>query len=282
VSFLAKNTLILLSMVFTGVMSSCTGEYWDYYEPSDPEQIRIFLREQNILRGSPEETTLALVDWSRHNLIHGEVDGPRRSILDAINQGRSQGYIEIGGCWGTASFFRQVLAAVNIQVKPESIVLGGRLHARVDFPALGRTALHADNLHIHVTSSRQAEVPADAILAPLSLVTESRNDNEAARAYQDGIIRRYLPDSMTRVRAMFTYRRYYSAEEVNSDLSGRMNSDINDVSTNSELLRLVDDEIDRLGGVARALTALNGWLDSPANHSRLVPVPADKIYRLER
>lgn len=267
-----------LFIAFASLSVACVQEHFHYGE-SDPVKVKAFLVEQNILKESDEETIYALIDWSRRNIVHAE--GPLSemeevTILDVIEKGKKDGYIEIAGCWGTTDFFQQTLGAAGIDVINDTVRIGNRLHSSAAFPSIGKTALHGDDLHSWKVSSRTGEVPPNAVLAESSHIHDGESIDVMYEKKQDDIIQTFRPDVINIFRIRY-YGKFYSQEEIANDRSGKER--ISDVSTDTNTLKLVDEEIDRLGGPDVAREVLKGLIDFPEYHRELVPNPPDKSYK---
>jgi hypothetical protein len=264
--FLKLNLLLGLAFVVT----ACEPFH---YGASDPRKLRDFLVEQNILRESDQETILALIRWSRLNLKHNvnteSVRNDPPTILELLEKGRKDGVVTVEGCWGTADFFQQMLGAAGIQAIYDTVELGGRTHASAEFPSLDKRVIHADDLHDWPASSRSGEIPSEELLVPSTYLDGFETPNAATRAYETGLIDRFLPDSSIFYRIR-NYGRFYSADERAKDASGE--TPIDDVAVDPETLQKLDAEIDRLGGPEAARKTLLELIEFPGKRGRLTPL----------
>lgn len=262
------------------LLVACEGQY--PYGESDPAKVRTFLLEQNILKDTDEETIYALIDWSRRNIVHASAstgETEKLTILGLVEKGEKNGFISIEGCWGTADFFQKTLGAAGISVIYDTVSIYNEIHASMDFPSIGKTAFHGDDLHSWKTSSRGSEVPPDEILAQFTHTHFSESVNSAIEQHRNSIVQRFLPDVITSFRVQ-TYGKYYSQEEIEGNQSGK--NRITDVSTDTKTLHMLDEEIDRLGGPKAAGEIFMSLVDFPEHHRKLVPNPPGKSYRPSR
>ena len=283
----------------------CEGGNFSYRQ-GDPAKMRSFLEEQNILRLNPDgsvndkQTILALVEWSRLNMAHvadwsdesrgkdktqDEANSESTDVMTLLENQRPNGYVTVHGCWGATSVFEQLLGSANIEVVRDVLHLSDGAHSRADFPALDRTSLHMDD--VYMTKKARwfgRDIPAISLLAPLTILDaylDGEEDGHAPqRKWKNFLAEKYLPDVYLEMRSLLAlvganspgqaYGTYPSPEDVKTaDEAGAGGAY---AITDERVLRLMDEEIDRLGGPQAALDYFNVAID------RSVP-PTDDVSR---
>lgn len=285
-----KLRTYLLLLFFIACLTGC--QEWKY-SPGDQRKMRDFLVEQNILRNNldgtlnEKQTILAMIEWSRLNMSHVEnsldssepANDQMLDVMTLIETQRINGFLTIHGCWGATSVVEQLLGSVGIQAIRDTLKALGGSHSRLDFPALGRTTLHMDDVYLtRRTKTGEYDIPNIALLAPKSILNsydiKAGNGDALPRQHKAALARKYLPAIYMVLRAAnFSeggppgypkYGEYPTEEDVKrADQAGIPGKyEITDEAT----LRALDAEIDRMGGPNKAYMFFRNIFDerSPA------------------
>lgn len=285
---------ILFLIIFVLLFVSCRPGY-DLYLPSDPEKIRDFLNKYNIARKNcdgtinQEATVYAMVEFSRLNFSHTSLENKTRgmSILDLLKFSERKGYVPIDGCPGVADFYEKTLGAVGIEVVTDWIKIGADMHTRADFPGIGKTTLHGDEVHKHRFSlmnlvSDFQDIPSKEILAPIELTQDGKEGER--RIFNEDLVIKYRPQFDIYARAKFgAYKVYYTEEEIKNYDAGAGGIDMRTFLgyMRPKTLMTLDSEIERLGGPEKAVSLLENLILYQSKNRNLIPVDPYKVFANE-
>ncbi len=143
--------------------------------PATPRFIFSWLKQNGILKNNRTDTIIALLHWSRENLVHfygadsylsavEHWNTPTRPPVASVLQGtvrkgedpQSNAQHWTGGCHGTSGLFKEVLRAVNIPV--EVLRLCG--HAQIHFLTEEKYLSHGDDPYNQVVIHSHRETAA--------------------------------------------------------------------------------------------------------------------------
>lgn len=135
-----------------------------------------FMASLGLVRARPDETLYAAAEWMRDHLRHITAGEDARAIFDyppahppfdrILYPLPGQMHITIG-CGGTAPLFVALMRSANIPARHAHWRIAGG-HRRAEFPALGLTMVHADDVHSQVMKPTGHIPPIRGIFVALS------------------------------------------------------------------------------------------------------------------
>lgn len=141
-----------------------------------------FLQTSGLVRTRQDETLYAATEWMTDHLVH---------ILAGMEWAGAYGYSGeppvdrilypvpgqahvAPGCYGTSGFIAALMRAANIPAQVDVWPVEGP-HRRTVFPSLGRSIVHADNVHTQ-TMLPSGSVPPSSAIYPLTSTVGPRFD----------------------------------------------------------------------------------------------------------
>jgi hypothetical protein len=152
----------------------------------NPKIVWDFLQTAGIVRARQDETVYAASDWMQDHLIHivagqepADVYGyPKEPPVDRILYPLPGQMHVAPGCYGTSGFISALMRAANIPAQAADWRVDGG-HRRTVFPSLGRSLVHADDVHSR-TMLPTGSAPPTAAIFPLTSVVTARYDAPTA------------------------------------------------------------------------------------------------------
>lgn len=154
---------------------------------ADPHTAYGFLRDQDLLRSSQEETTWAVAGWLRSRVgspreppTPHEAPDRLRTVADILEPADG-GAPEIADCHELSGLMAALLRSVNVPaaVRRTTFALPGAApseHSRVDLPTLGRSVTDVSVLAMPLLRPSGNVVPTPALFPTLGWVAENVED----------------------------------------------------------------------------------------------------------
>jgi len=190
------------------------------HSQSDPEKIYSYMIDNDLIKKTHKETIYALINWFRYRAIHengddannpeiqmkryGHSGSPTTTELINQNKPKNDKTIFINGCHGTVALLKDMLSVIGV---PARYIYTDDGHGRIEFPSIGKTVYHGDDLHVYKRSKSEAEIPAEEILVDTEKIEPyGESDTEEAAERELELLEKYMPDDFLLKYALYPYK----------------------------------------------------------------------------
>ena len=161
--------------------------------PSEPRELFDFIKENDLLGETREETIYKLIDFIRIKFKHASTNERNNTPVTILEKLTTPGEQSIGGCHSTAFLMRDLATSIGIPASREDINYGDEDHSRIEFSSL--SSFHADDLH-SMNRSTGNNVPSSEILVQRDGIDFTQDQDFNDGVLKTEILYTYMPDNM--------------------------------------------------------------------------------------